>query len=717
MSKQVIYIIPTTQLSTFTMPAGFEPTVEAHLWGAGGGTGTGATTSVTTTQVVNNLNYNIGISSASISSSSRVTATGQQQVWVGGMGYPGNPLGGSWVNLTPNYSTSSVTTTTTYPGFPGGGGSYVKSILNVNAGDTVQLVVGQAGKSSTSKAGAAGGRSYISGMLSGGNGGTGGYDEDGEGGGGGGGGGATALVLNGYIVAVAAGGGGGGGYGEDSAEAYPGLPGDDYPSVTSTLWYRVSHPAWSSLLNNYGIWGPFPHNVVVNFPVTGTYTFNFSVDNYGSVSLDGTALITRTGEHNYESSYTATATVSAGNHTITVAGYNISGPAGVAVQIIKPDASELWNTTALVYTSGLTDTSMGGNGRDGVGGGGGGGGGLFGAVGGFGSGDDSTGGGGGEGGLSYGTTIKVGNGTVSGGQGTIFDPTDPVGHANQNGYAVLVFTRRFGIQIKDTDWKQVENAFIKYNSAASVEQNASATYSTPGNYTLNIPKSIKAVNLTYLTSNGLVSTVYNVPSSGKIELIVGDFGQASKFGTLSIPGYAKDVFNFVGNNDDLDDTNFTMVTQSGASYTGSGTSGALTAGAAAKGIYYAETNERYHGDLGATISIRTVNSSAIVSGVRAYISSFSGRYGPPDYAYFLQQPTQSNNYVAVFRVYDPGSSEGSYNYTIGLQQQGYIKVDYTIPADGGWKPIDQIWTKVRGHWLPVTGSDTLTVTTKREGDN
>lgn len=202
-------------------------------------------------------------------------------------------------------------------GAAGGGAAAVYGTVAVNPGDTFTIGIGNGGKPGVGATGGAGGQG-----PTGFNGGTGGYSTD----------------------------------------------------IYNTSIYPVSVGAWSSFLNTYGVWGGGQdYSVAVNFPVSGTYTFNFSVDNYGSISVDGSVIINRTGEYNYSSSYTTTATISAGNHVVRVRGFNYGGPAGVAAQIINPNNSELWNTRNLLSNAGLYNPIYGA-GQVGTGGGGGGGG-------------------------------------------------------------------------------------------------------------------------------------------------------------------------------------------------------------------------------------------------------------------------------------------------------------------------------------------------------
>jgi len=590
----------------------------------------------------------------------------------------------------------------------GAGGGYATAVVTINPGDVVAFCVGGPGRGQT------GGSGFKDGRFAGGAGGPFG-DEDGDTGGGGGGGGATAVLINNVPVCVAAGAGGAGGGADDGGPDTPGNPGGVYPGH-ATAYFPISWgSAWCTFLNTYGIWdggsayaSSFSASTVINFPTTGTYTFYFSTDNSGSFNIDGSG----GGSYSTYTSYgTFTQSITAGNHTVNISASNTGGPGGVALQIIKPDTTELWDTRALVTDTGLTNNTIGQSAGLGFSSGGGGGGGYFGGEAGVSYGDDSGPGGAGNGGLSYGTVTLPGSGTTGAGKNTAYYPANlpNMGDAGFAGYIYMVLVKLPGLKVKYSgNWLNVTNSYVRVNPPETGGQTVNTTFNTLGTTYFKIPQQITSLNISYATATGTQTTTIPAIPNSTIPITVGDYGQPSQVGDFTVPAFQADVFSFYGNIDDLDDTNFSVATTNGASYQGSGTSGVLTAGAAAKGIYYAETNERYHGDLSASISINTVPIGVLGSHFQAYISYYSGRYGPTGYAYFLQQPTAANSYVAVFRVYDPGGSEGTYNYTIGLQQQGSFIVSYTYPAlITGWKPIADIFIRQGGIWKPVAQSNNI----------
>ena len=114
--------------------------------------------------------------------------------------------------------------------------------------------------------------------------------------------------------------------------------------------YQVSDPNdWCSFLNQYGVWGDlnqsasYSASFVVNFPVTGTYTFTSSADDNAAISLDSGAILTAGG---FTTTYTTTITVSAGNHTISWSASNNAGtPAGFALVVTDANGNQVFSTT------------------------------------------------------------------------------------------------------------------------------------------------------------------------------------------------------------------------------------------------------------------------------------------------------------------------------------------------------------------------------------
>lgn len=191
----------------------------------------------------------------------------------------------------------------------------------------------------------------ITAHLWGGGGGRGGSDSY-QGGNGSGGGYSTTnfTITDGDVLDVAVGGGGGNGQ-SGRGSALGGTAGASYssgglvfntrttPAVPAV--YPYTNSSYCSFLNTYGVWEAAPgytyfnRNYTVNFPSTGTYTFTFSVDNYGSVTLDGATIISLSSSSaaNFQRSYQTTVNVTAGNHTLSINAVNTGGPGSVALLV------------------------------------------------------------------------------------------------------------------------------------------------------------------------------------------------------------------------------------------------------------------------------------------------------------------------------------------------------------------------------------------------
>jgi len=172
------------------------------------------------------------------------------------------------------------------------------------------------------------------------------------------------TVQNNGVIAGGGGGGGGGGSHPSSNDGAGGGGGGGIQPGGPKGWHaEYSATYWWQFMNDYAIWkGPHDQHVAtyifdktVYFPVTDTYTFYLSADNLGTVSIDGTQLLSTRGFNSY---VTVSRTVTAGYHTVTGkiineanAGVPGTNPGGIAIQIKKSNGSELWNTRKLLYTS------------------------------------------------------------------------------------------------------------------------------------------------------------------------------------------------------------------------------------------------------------------------------------------------------------------------------------------------------------------------------
>lgn len=131
----------------------------------------------------------------------------------------------------------------------------------------------------------------------------------------------------------------------------------------------VTYPAWNANMNAYAVWEnslsapSYTRDSSINFPFTGTYTFNLQADNSGSIQLNGSNILSASNNFN-GSVISTTRVVNQGTNIVRLIGnntgaYNAGNPAGVAMTITGRGFPE----------------SSGENGKNGVGPGAGGGGG------------------------------------------------------------------------------------------------------------------------------------------------------------------------------------------------------------------------------------------------------------------------------------------------------------------------------------------------------
>jgi hypothetical protein len=359
-------------------------------------------------------------------------------------------------------------------------------------------------------------------------------------------------------------------------------------------------------------------------------------------------------------------------------------------------------------------------------GGAGGGGYPYGGAAGNSVGDDQGGPSGGQGGQNYAnasvasSTLLAGSGSVPGGTNTSLYPATQRGYSTYDGAVIIVFQKLFTGWIKNSGaWKSISNGWIKLPDSVitvtkeNVGTSVTNAYTAVGTANWTVPADVNSVLVTYPTPSGLVKTLVTVTPGQVIPITIGDYGQASSFGSLvNAPGYDTQVFSYSGNVDNDKSNIVQIATPNGASYASPAGSfnDAQTAGAAAVGIVYKDgsPSEGWHGDLPSTITINTVYQSSLVTNYQVYVSGGSGREFPSHHS-IQQQPTASNGYQMWDYQYDGSGGEGTYSWTTNLQQQGYIKVDYTpvIPPTyltvhtGGWKQILQGWIKNNGIWKSV----------------
>jgi hypothetical protein len=192
-----------------------------------------------------------------------------------------------------------------------------------------------------------------------------------------------------------------------------------------------------------------------------------------------------------------------------------------------------------------------------------------------------------------------------------------------------------------------------------------STYFNPGAYAYVVPSGVTSVIVGYPTSTGFSSSTVSVTPGQTITVTIGDYGSGSSFGTLvTVPAFNANILSFAGNVDHTLEVRVQSLLTVAASYSGTGNSGQLSAGAAAQGIAYNEYNEGYHGDLTASVVINSLARSNIIYGYRVLFSSFSGRGSGT----ITENATPATTYFLRVYIFDPGGGEGYYSFVVTLQQ-------------------------------------------------
>ena len=231
-------------------------------------------------------------------------------------------------NFTPpttsSNDTTSLTNFTGFSGGVGGGGGYA------GGGGGAGGYTGSGGEGGGTNGRNAYGTSSTGGGGSGGGSGL-WYSSDRVRGGGGGGTGLKGISNNGRGV-----GGGGSSYNSvtDFISSNINSQVDFYPV---TLSY-----AWGNFINTYGVWyDNGTYNRGWYAPYTGTYTMEYTADNYIEVRVDGKLVGV---ESNFGGSTVSTFTANQGIVILSFAVANYGGPAGFAVTIRDRNNTLLWDT-------------------------------------------------------------------------------------------------------------------------------------------------------------------------------------------------------------------------------------------------------------------------------------------------------------------------------------------------------------------------------------
>ncbi len=143
----------------------------------------------------------------------------------------------------------------------------------------------------------------------------------------------------------------------------------------------------------------------------------------------------------------------------------------------------------------------------------------------------------------------------------------------------------------------------------------------------------------------------------------------------------KQVFRFRGNVDHILYIKVGCAESGAPTYSGSGSSGTLESGAAAAGITYDESpsgyeGEGWHGDLSATIDLTPYNSALVnASKIHDATLSVASKRGGSTIS-IVQQPTTSNNYEAIIKIYEPNGGEGYFDFSLTFREGSNAYADH-----------------------------------------
>jgi len=203
---------------------------------------------------------------------------------------------------------------------------------------------------------------------------------------------------------------------------------------------------------------------------------------------------------------------------------------------------------------------------------------------------------------------------------------------------------------------------------------STVVYSSAGTYSYIVPAGVTQLQITYPTLTSVVTQTVSVTAGATYTVTIGAYGSGSSFGALlTAAAYTKTIGSWAGNVDSQVDTTWGVSTTAGnTTFSGTGNGNDLAADAANAGCYYTESNEGGHGDLTATISINTVQTSTLVAPLDVAVINFSGRGDSG--VNITQQPTAGNSFRVVARAYDGGYSEGTQSWDLQLRQTVSLQI-------------------------------------------
>lgn len=207
--------------------------------------------------------------------------------------------------------------------------------------------------------------------------------------------------------------------------------------------------------------------------------------------------------------------------------------------------------------------------------------------------------------------------------------------------------------------------------------------------TFKVPPGVYNIDVSYPNgAGGITTTKLSVTPKDDINVVVGDAGQDSSFGSITIPytNYNQQVIYHRGYVDRYLRQTINAATVTGESYTSASylgnvypTSGrdditTIASQAAKKGINITTDLENSWGDLAQEITVNPLkNDGTLPPQLTATVTKIAGR----GTVYIEQQPTSSNGYQIRMLVDDNGPSAADYyEYSVYVQTPPYISISY-----------------------------------------
>ena len=283
-------------------------------------------------------------------------------------------------------------------------------------------------------------------------------------------------------------------------------------------------------------------------------------------------------------------------------------------------------------------------------GGGGGAGYPFGGAGGETFGDDAGAATGGYGGQNYAnasvtsSTLTAGSGITPGGLTNALYPKAKRGYAGYDGAVIVIFTKNFRAWIKDTTWKEANNAWVKIGNTTIT---APTTTTATTNYSAN-PSTL--VGLLPLINDAFAGTASSFPSTLWITFSP-NFLDFLRDQGVSVTSFSSDIRAKLGND--------------------------LIIGVGGTGVFTSSEESQ---------TSVTVGGTTYTRGSLAYTGTigipFSGAYG-------------TFTWNSTVRVYNFSATTSSIGPAV------------TRTIEGGWKQINQAWVKEDNEWKSIQSGVSL----------